>query len=64
MVVTETFTRKDLGHMTIVNTINDPGAYSKPWSFTTNHTQLRGELIEYICQENNKDLEHLVGASK
>jgi len=61
MVVTETFTRRDLGHMTIVNTINDPGAYSKPWSFTTNHSQLRGELIEYICQENNRDLEHLVG---
>jgi len=22
---------------------------------------LRGELIEYICQENNKDVQHLVG---
>jgi len=22
---------------------------------------LRGELIEYICQENNKDVQHMVG---
>src|SRR5580658_5240707 len=61
MVVTEQFKRTDLGHMEIVHTINDPGAYSKPWTFTTHPTQLKGELIEYICQENNKDLQHLVG---
>jgi hypothetical protein len=61
MVVTEQFKRTDEGHMEIVHTINDPGAYSKPWTFTTHPTQLKGELIEYICQENNKDLQHLVG---
>jgi hypothetical protein len=22
---------------------------------------LKGELMEYICQENNRDVEHLVG---
>ena len=61
MVVTEQFKRIDEGHMEIVHTVNDPGAYSKPWTFTTHPTQLKGELIEYICQENNKDLQHLVG---
>jgi len=61
MVVTERFKRPDLGHMEIVHTIHDPGAYSKDWTFTTHPTQLKGELIEYICQENNRDVQHLVG---
>ncbi len=64
MVVTEQFKRTDLGHMEIVHTVNDPGTYSKPWTFTTHPTMLlqgNGELIEYICQENNRDLQHLVG---
>jgi len=61
MVVTERLRRPDLGHMEIDHTIDDPGAYSKPWKFTTYPTLLNGELIEYICQENNKDLEHLKG---
>jgi hypothetical protein len=47
--------------MEIVHTIDDPNTFSRPWSFTTKPTLLRGELIEYICQENNKDVEHLVG---
>ncbi len=61
MVVTEQFKRLDSGHLEIVHTITDPGTYSKSWSFTTHPRQLKGELIEYICQENNKDLQHLVG---
>jgi hypothetical protein len=61
MVVTERFKRLDEGHMEIVHTIHDPGAYSKDWTFTTHPTQLKGELIEYICQENNRDVQHLVG---
>jgi hypothetical protein len=61
MVVTEQFKRPDMGHLEIVHTINDPGAYSKPWTFTTHPTMLNGELIEYICQENNRDVQHLVG---
>jgi len=61
MKVIERITRTDLGHMEIVHTIDDPKTFSKPWSFTTKPTLLKGELIEYICQENNKDIEHLVG---
>ena len=42
-------------------TINDPGAYTKP--FTTRGTarlQAAGdEILEYICQENNIDLIHV-----
>ena len=61
MVVTERFRRPDMGHLEIEHTIDDPGAYSKSWKFTTHPTLLNGELIEYICQENNRDVEHLKG---
>jgi hypothetical protein len=61
MVVTERFRRPDFGHLEIEHTIVDPDAYPKPWKFTTHPTMLKGELIEYICQENNRDLQHLQG---
>ena len=59
--VIERFHRTDLGHMEIEHTVDDPKAYTKPWKFTTHPVLLKGELMEYICQENNKDVEHLVG---
>lgn len=59
--IIERFRRPDLGHMEIVNTVDDPKAYTKSWSFTTHPVMLKGELMEYICQENNRDVEHLVG---
>jgi hypothetical protein len=43
-------------------TIDDPKAYKKPWTVTSSFRLLPDtELLEYICSENNKDLEHLVG---
>jgi hypothetical protein len=61
MKVTERIRRPDYGHLEIEHTIDDPKTFARPWSFTTHPSLLRGELIEYICQENNKDVEHLVG---
>jgi hypothetical protein len=59
--VIERFSRPDLGHLEIVNIVDDPKAYTKPWSFTTHPVMQKGDLMEYICQENNRDVEHLVG---
>jgi len=61
MRVIEKFSRPDLAHMTIEHIIEDPKTFTKPWTFTTHPTLLKGELIEYICQENNRDVEHLFG---
>ncbi len=62
MKVTERFARKDFGHMDIEITIDDPKAYTKPWTVVLPLTLTPDdELLEYICSENNKDLEHLVG---
>lgn len=60
--VTERFKRKDFGHMDIEITIDDPKAYTKPWTVTQPLLLLPDtELLEDICVENNKDLVHLVG---
>jgi hypothetical protein len=60
--VTERFRRKDFGHMDIQVTIDDPKAYTKPWTVTLPLVlQPDTELLEYICPENEKDLQHLVG---
>jgi hypothetical protein len=60
--VTERFTRKDFGHMEIKVTINDPKAYTKPWTMTEPAVLTPEiELMEFICGENNRDLEHLPG---
>ena len=61
MKVTERISRQDMGHLTIEHTIDDPKTFSKPWGFTTHPTLLKGELIEYMCQENNRDVQPLVG---
>ena len=43
-------------------TIEDPGAYSEPWKTSWNMRFYPGmEPLEYICQENNADLKHMVG---
>jgi hypothetical protein len=60
--LTERFHRRDFGHLEIQIAIDDPKAYTKPWSVTEVVNFLPdSELIEYICNENEKDLVHLVG---
>jgi hypothetical protein len=58
--VVERFTRPNKGTLHYEATIDDPGAYKKPfkvaWDIPWN---ARGELSEYICQENNKYLQRL-----
>ena len=42
--------------------IDDPGAYTMPWSVSQEmHLRPGWEPTEFICAENNKDLEHLPG---
>jgi hypothetical protein len=56
--VTERFTRLDIGHMDIDITIDDPGAYEKPWRAKVPfHLLADTDLIETYC-ENEKDSVH------
>ena len=58
----ERFRRRDFGHMDIYLTIDDPKAYTKPWTVKEDLRLIPDtELLEYVCNENNKDYEHLVG---
>ena len=60
--ITERFRRIDFGHMEIEVTVDDPKAYTKPWTIKMIHNiVLNTELIDYICAENEKDLGHLIG---
>jgi len=60
--VTERYTRPTVGHIDIDVTIDDQKAYTKPWSVKLSWSlQPDIELIESICEENNKDLPHMVG---
>jgi len=58
--VTERFRRKDFGHMDIEITINDPKAYTRPWTVTLPLVYVPDtELLEYVCNENNKYFENI-----
>ena len=60
--VTERFARPNIGHIDIDVTIDDRQAYMKPWTVKLSWTlQPDTDLIESICEENNKDLAHMVG---
>jgi hypothetical protein len=59
--VTERIRRVDGERMEIVNIIDDPKMFTQPWSFTTYPKRLHGELLEYICNENERDVQHLIG---
>ena len=53
--VTERFRRPSYGRMEIDITIDDPKAYTKPW--TVRHNQVfmpDQEIIEFICEENQR----------
>jgi hypothetical protein len=52
----ERWTRVDAGHMKTEVLVDDPGAYSRPFTVTFESTlnPPTDELMEYVCQENNQ----------
>ena len=53
--MTERFRRVNYGNLEIQITVDDPKAYTRPWTVTVNqHVMLDTELIEFICLENEK----------
>ena len=51
MHVIQRYKRPDLGHLNVDLTIEDPKAFTKPYSFTRSFTLAPGwELQEYVCQ--------------
>ena len=60
--MTERFRRVSYGKLQIDLTVDDPKAYTAPWTVTLHHSiVLDTELLDYICLENEKSVAHLVG---
>ena len=64
--IVERYTRKDFNTLVNQITIDDPGAYSRAFTvtFTAELAPPGDELLEYICQENNQDVEHIHGPTQ
>jgi len=60
--LTERFRRINYGKLEIAVTVDDPKAYTAPWTITLGYTiVLDTDLLEYYCSENERDSSHLVG---
>ena len=61
--ITERIRRPNYGTLEVDLTVNDPIAYTKPWTIHVSHVlALDTELLDVICLENEKDSTHLIGA--
>ena len=61
--VIERFRRPNLGNMEIGITVDDPRAYTRPWTVLVKQTAVFDtDLLDSICLENEKDVPHLPGA--
>ncbi len=55
MVLTEKFTRRDLGHIDYEITVDDSVMYTEPWTVKKVFTlRTDWQIQEYSCEENNK----------
>jgi hypothetical protein len=58
--VREQIRRPDFGHLEIQVTVDDPKAYTKPWTVALRQRiVVDTELIDEICLENEQSLKHL-----
>jgi len=58
--ITERFRRINFGQMEIEITVDDPKAYTKPWTVKLNEViQLDTDLLDFVCADNEKDASHL-----
>jgi hypothetical protein len=58
--MTERFRRPNFGTLEIDVTIDDPKAYTKPFTVRVNHRiMVDEEMIEFICNENERSTHHI-----
>ena len=59
---TERFHRLSIGRMEMQITFENPKAYARPWTISLDASLAPDtEMLEYVCNENEKDRGHLVG---
>ena len=61
----ERFKRTNMDTLSWDITIEDPGSYAKPFTVQTKAALKPGwDLMEYICQENNTNVQHIQGPAR
>jgi hypothetical protein len=59
---TERIRRVNYGTLEVEITVDDPKAYTKPWTVMIKLSlSVNTDLLEYICNENEKSVQHMVG---
>jgi hypothetical protein len=62
--VTERLRRTDFGHLELERTLDDPKALSQRWVIPISfELDADTEMLEYVCAENERDRDHLVGTA-
>ena len=57
--ITERYRRRSYGSMDVEVTVDDPKAYTRPWTVTIEHRLMPDdELIEFVCLENERSTRH------
>jgi hypothetical protein len=58
--MTERYTRRDMGHLDIEWTFDDPSMYNKAFSVKIGYLlQPDTDILEYVCAENERDSAHV-----
>ena len=60
--VRERIRRPDFGHLEVEVTVEDPRAYTRPWTVTMKQAiALNLDLVDEICLENEKSTQRMIG---
>ncbi|HZI79612.1 MAG TPA: hypothetical protein VFD69_08865 [Vicinamibacterales bacterium] len=63
MRITERYRRRDVGHLDVDITFEDPVIYTRPFTIKVTHElQPDTDVLEYFCNENEKDQIHILNA--
>jgi hypothetical protein len=63
--ITERFRRVSFGKLEIEVTVDDPKAYTRPFTVRLNQfIVLNSDMLDAFCLENEKDMQHLVVGKK
>jgi hypothetical protein len=61
LALTERITRPDFDTLKYEVTVNDPGAYTRPWTGSFTLSWVPADVDEYFCDESNHETESLSG---
>jgi len=62
--IVERYRRRDVGHLDLEVTFEDPGAYNRPWTVSVPLELFPDtEMLEFVCDENEKSTVHMTSSA-